>query len=261
MAVPFYPPPTLVSHFALTRPTAADIDALARIYYDSFSLDPGNTYWWSPDKDAMFTWMHSRILCKMQDPSVRHYQVVDISSWKRETVAFARWDIPDGYEEEFGKFVSVGESVDVSEVIDTSGDVKVAPTVAPTEEMTSEVAESIDIPKGAAPELCRGFFGWLGVMSEKWGAKDMLGLSLLCTAPNYHRQGAAKALVEPMLAIADRMGLRCYLEATESGRPMYEKLGFGTVDVKDFDLPTLTSDRLRGTFCLSIMIREPKSPE
>ncbi|KAI0141661.1 hypothetical protein GGR57DRAFT_400238 [Xylariaceae sp. FL1272] len=261
MAVPFYPPPTLNSHFALTRPTAADIDTLARVYYDSFSLDPGNTYWWSPDKDAMFIWMHSRILRKMKDPRVRHYQVVDISSWKPETVAFARWDIPDGFEEEFGKFVSVGGGVDVSKVVDKGGDGKVAPTVTPVEETTAKASKSIDVPKGANPELCRGFFDWLGVMDEKWGAKDMLGLSLLCTAPKYHRQGAAKALVEPMLAIADRTGLRSYLEATESGRPMYEKLGFRTVDVKEFDLPTLTGGRLSGTFCLSIMIREPKSSE
>lgn len=78
------------------------------------------------------------------------------------------------------------------------------------------------------------------------------GLSLICTDPKYHRRGAAKALLLPMLAISDAEGLQVYLEGTPTGKPIYEALGFREVDTLDFDLGEL------GTYTLSIMIREPK---
>ncbi|TGJ80217.1 hypothetical protein E0Z10_g8530 [Xylaria hypoxylon] len=86
----------------------------------------------------------------------------------------------------------------------------------------------------------------------------VIGLSLLCTSPKYHRRGAAKALLAPMLAIADAAGLRSYLEATPGGRPIYEKLGFRAVDVKEFDLDALTHGKMRGIYKLAIMIRDPQ---
>ncbi|KAJ3552330.1 hypothetical protein NPX13_g11140 [Xylaria arbuscula] len=113
-------------------------------------------------------------------------------------------------------------------------------------------------PRGSDPELCRSFFSALSSLSKKWDAEEMLGLSLLCTSPRYHRRGAAKALLAPMLAIADAAGLRCYLEATPGGRPVYEKLGFRVVEVKEFDLDALTSGKMNGCYKLSIMIREPQ---
>jgi hypothetical protein len=61
-----------------------------------------------------------------------------------------------------------------------------------------------------------------------------------------------------MLAIADAEGLRTYLEATPAGRPIYEKLGFRTAEVKEFDLAAMTGGRQNGVYRLSIMIREPQ---
>ncbi len=85
------------------------------------------------------------------------------------------------------------------------------------------------------------------------------GLSLLCTSPKYFRRGAAKALLVPMLEIADREGLRAYLEATPAGRPVYEKLGFREVDALRFELPEATGDDHGGIAVLSVMIREPRT--
>lgn len=85
-----------------------------------------------------------------------------------------------------------------------------------------------------------------------------IGLSLLCTSPNYHRRGAAKAMMLPMLALADSRGLKVYLEATPDGKPVYEKLGFREIDDLTFDLKKLTGT-LEETYKISIMVREPNS--
>lgn len=82
------------------------------------------------------------------------------------------------------------------------------------------------------------------------------GLSLICTDPKYHRRGAAKALIVPMLDLADAQGIKAYLEATPAGKPVYEKLGFREVDALEFDLGKLTKN-LDGIYKLSIMIRDP----
>ena len=49
---------------------------------------------------------------------------------------------------------------------------------------------------------------------------------------------------------------RTYLEATPTGRPVYEKWGFRVVDVLEFNLDELTPDQ-HGLYKVSIMIREP----
>lgn len=61
-----------------------------------------------------------------------------------------------------------------------------------------------------------------------------------------------------MLDIADREGTRTYLEATASGKPVYERLGFRAVDTLDFDLSALT-ENLKGLYQITIMIRDPQT--
>lgn len=82
-------------------------------------------------------------------------------------------------------------------------------------------------------------------------------LGLLCTSPKYFRRGAGRALLVPMLELADAQGLKAYLEATAAGRPLYEKLGFKQVDTLVFEdsKPALGLDKPVEVY---IMIREPK---
>ncbi|KAI0973950.1 acyl-CoA N-acyltransferase [Xylaria arbuscula] len=257
MALPFLPPASLDSAFIITRPKEADIDALSEVYFESFATDEGNTFWWSPDHDAMREWLRYRIQKKMADRSVRHFSVID----QREgnvVVSFARWDIPKGYETRFGEWVGGDDALDVSRVVAEHGTDEPA-TVAPVEEAEPTAVKTMAGPRGSDQELCQSFFSVLSTLSKKWNAEQMLGLSLLCTSPKYHRRGAAKALLAPMLAIADAAGLRTYLEATPGGRPVYEKLGFRTVEVKEFNIDALTSGRIKGSYKLSIMIREPQA--
>ncbi|KAI1734183.1 hypothetical protein F4680DRAFT_439143 [Xylaria scruposa] len=256
MALPFAPPASMDASFTMSRPTKADIHTLAKIYFDSFATDPANTYWWSQDHDAMFEWLHERIRRKMSDRSVRHFQILDD---QKEVVAFVRWDIPEGYEAQFGEWVGFDDVLDVSRAVGQDGaDEPAMMTTVPVEEATPAAAKTISIPRGADPELCQTFFAKLADLSKKWDAEKMLGLSLLCTSPKYFRRGAGKALVAPMLAIADAVGLRSYVEATAAGRPVYEKLGFRTVETKTLDAAAASGGRVKGMSTLSIMIREPQ---
>ncbi|KAI0471721.1 hypothetical protein GGR56DRAFT_655290 [Xylariaceae sp. FL0804] len=96
-------------------------------------------------------------------------------------------------------------------------------------------------------------------MSEKWGAEEMLGLSLICTAPEHQRKGAATAMMAPMLKIADAAGLRTYLEATPAGRPLYQRLGFRVVDAIPVDPTRLTGGKvITHPYSISVMIRDPQ---
>ncbi|KAI5923137.1 hypothetical protein F4810DRAFT_225452 [Camillea tinctor] len=240
-SLPFPLPPSLHPSFRLSPATEADLDALVVTYYDAFRLDPGNTYWWSPERAHQESWMRRRMAPKLADRRVRHYKITDASA-AGELVAWARWNIPAGYDARFGAHVD-GQGDEIMEGGKNAG--------AEAETQKSE------FPVGANEEFCREFIGAIQRMAEKWKAHEMLGLSLLCTAPQYHRRGAAKALILPMLDIADAAGLRTYLEATPTGKPVYEGLGFRTVEVVEFDLSKRIEGH-QGVYKLSAMVREPK---
>ncbi|KAI0144243.1 acyl-CoA N-acyltransferase [Hypoxylon sp. NC0597] len=262
MALPFPIPSSLPSAFSISRCTAADVDEIAEVYYQAFETDPRNGFWWSPDKAAMFAWMKRRILRKMADPRTRHFKITDSQSG--DLVAFTRWDIPEGYDAAFGESASDDAvSLDVPRIATADEDAQDKKLGGENLPVTTAPAEAIappitDHPDGAPPKLCQLFFNALSEMSKKQNAKAMLGLSLLCTSPKCFGKGAAKALMLPMLAIADTHGLKTYLEATPGGKPVYEKLGFREVDELTFDLKKLTG-KFEDVYKLSIMVREPKS--
>lgn len=135
--------------FTISCATEADIDAMAQVYYDAFALDSGNTWWWPPERDAMFEWMHGRIQRKLANRNVRHFRVLDD---QKELVAWARWDIPEGYEAQFGEWAGYNGAVP-----DADG---------------SHQA----VPRGSDPEVCEYFFAKLVSLSNKWNADEMLGM-------------------------------------------------------------------------------------
>ncbi|KAI1657217.1 acyl-CoA N-acyltransferase [Daldinia decipiens] len=258
MALPFPIPSSLAKGFSMSHCTAADVDIITDIYYDAFAIDKRNTFWWPPNKEDMFAWMKRRIRRKMDDRSVRHFKITDDQTG--DVVAFARWGIPEGYEKSFGEWVGNKETtVDVSQIV-TPGDVTGENPPANSVSVEAINPPVANYPKGSRPELCQVFFDALKVSSDKHNADKMLGLSLLCTSPRYYRRGAAKALLLPMLAIADAHGLRSYLEATPNGKGVYEKLGFREVDRLTFNLEELTGrEEYDDPYQITIMIREPRS--
>lgn len=190
MALPFLPPASLDSSFTMSCPTKANIDALVKVYYDSFESEPSNTWWWPQDPDAMLEWIRDRIRRKMSDHNVRHFQVLDQQG---EVVSFARWDIPKGYEAKFGEWVGSDDdegALDVSRIVEGGEDdiAKPAVTTAPVEEIAPAAAKTMPAPRGADPELCQYFFTELARLSKKWNATEMLGTlfshSLLFPSPS-----------------------------------------------------------------------------
>lgn len=51
-------------------------------------------------------------------------------------------------------------------------------------------------------------------------------LHIAFTTPEYRRNGVGKMLMEWGTQKADAMGLECWLDATDVGRPLYDKHGF-----------------------------------
>ncbi|KAF3004474.1 hypothetical protein E8E14_005430 [Neopestalotiopsis sp. 37M] len=265
MALPFATPASLSPSFVMAHVEAEDVDKLCNVYYDAFKEDPGNSHWWSPSRESMMTWMRVRIRKKLADRGVRHFKITDVGSG--DLVAFARWDVPEGSAHFGGWFDAENgniPAVDVTKIVESE------PRPQDAEQTNQEVVASapsveqrqpyqnVDVPEGADPFLASNFFSALKKASDQWYKSDMLGLSLICTDPNYHRRGAAKALIVPMLELADSHGITAYLEATPAGKPVYEKLGFRQVDSLEFNLEELTKGNLDGWYRLSIMTRAPQ---
>ncbi|TFB02742.1 hypothetical protein CCMA1212_005381 [Trichoderma ghanense] len=95
---------------------------------------------------------------------------------------------------------------------------------------------------GTNPEACDAFFG------------EMDHLKLLHTDPDHQRRGAGGMSLQWGTAEADRLGLVSYLEASEEGRPLYERYGFKEVGRIVVDL-----SRWGGTEPATayLMLREP----
>ncbi|UKZ83089.1 hypothetical protein TrVFT333_010891 [Trichoderma virens FT-333] len=102
---------------------------------------------------------------------------------------------------------------------------------------------------------------WRRVMlfSGKWtgdGGRSLREsrMFLLHTDPDHQRRGAGGKCLQWGTSEADRLGLVSYLEASEEGRPLYEKYGFKEVDRIVVDLTKWggTEDAVA-----YLMIREP----
>lgn len=167
----------------MSRPTEADIDTLAQLYYEAFWLNKACTWWWPPDAEAMIEWLRVRVANKMASRGVRHFQVLDNTNpSSKKLVAFSRWDIPDGYEHKFGEWIGKDTALDVSRnLVDEKGNVeegeeKGTVAAAGVEEAAPASAMTIEPPRGADSELCRHFFSKSAAASKKWNSGEMLGM-------------------------------------------------------------------------------------
>ncbi|KAF2280785.1 acyl-CoA N-acyltransferase [Westerdykella ornata] len=103
----------------------------------------------------------------------------------------------------------------------------------------------------------RDFSAWLEGMRWKWmGTKPFFFLHILCTHPDHHRRGAGGMLVRWGIEQADKEGLPTYLEASEAGKPLYERLGFEEVEVKLYDLSKYGAEGIETN---TVMIRKPRT--
>ncbi|KAF5859736.1 hypothetical protein ETB97_002458 [Aspergillus alliaceus] len=78
------------------------------------------------------------------------------------------------------------------------------------------------------------------------GGRKNFYLDMIATRTEYRKMGAARMLIEWGCAVADREGAAVYIDASQQGRPVYEKFGF-----VDF------SDERSAAAGLASMVREP----
>ncbi|KAK1246094.1 hypothetical protein MKX07_005163 [Trichoderma sp. CBMAI-0711] len=108
---------------------------------------------------------------------------------------------------------------------------------------------------GTNPEACDAFFA---EMDRRWWdrfeGKSHLYLKLLHTDPDHQRRGAGSLCLQWGTAEADRLGLVSYLEASEEGRPLYEKFGFKEVGRVVVDLSKWGGTEPATAY---LMVREP----
>lgn len=85
-------------------------------------------------------------------------------------------------------------------------------------------------------------------------------LSMLATHPKHEGRGAGSMLIEWAFPIADDMGLRCYVDASVVGYPVYKKRGFGEdVGVLDLDLGKYEGGEGYGVQRWVALMREPSN--
>jgi GNAT superfamily N-acetyltransferase len=112
-------------------------------------------------------------------------------------------------------------------------------------------------PQGANEEACELYFGLLGHMRDTYAHQDYdYVLRFLATDPEFQRRGLGGMLLRQGIERADAEGRRIYLEATEAGRPLYEKLGWKDIDLVSVDLRKWGEERPGLNY---IMMREPRT--
>lgn len=141
------------------------------------------------------------------------------------------------------------------------------------------------LPTGANEELMRDFCRMTGAMRGEhagrheahWCEWAFLNISLneccqvlsayvpnaakvlwlLGTHPRHERKGAGAQLVRWAFPRADAAGLRCYVDASRFGHPLYRKCGFEDVGEMSLDLDEYGGEGL-GVQRWVAMVREPQ---
>ncbi|EEQ89437.1 uncharacterized protein BDCG_04557 [Blastomyces dermatitidis ER-3] len=117
-------------------------------------------------------------------------------------------------------------------------------------------------PPGAHPELFTELLRQMVAGRKKYldEEKDYV-LELIATSPAFERQGHASRLLKWGIEKADAENARIFLEATPAGMPLYERLGWRTVDTIRIKLADYGIDAEGdggGYALLHIMIRDPQ---
>ena len=86
------------------------------------------------------------------------------------------------------------------------------------------------------------------------GGKPHCLLRWLVTAPEYRKNGAATQLITWGSKKADELGILCYLEASDEGKPVYEKHGYVEAGELVLDIFGEDGKKMSGG---KLMIRQP----
>ncbi|CAD6591415.1 MAG: hypothetical protein ASARMPREDX12_005157 [Alectoria sarmentosa] len=116
------------------------------------------------------------------------------------------------------------------------------------------------LPEGANEELMREFCRMAGKMRGEHAGRHEAHwlLWLLGTHPNHERKGAGAQLIRWAFPQADAAGLRCYVDASKLGHPLYTKCGFEDVGEMRLDLDKYEGGKGMGVQRWVAMVREPQ---
>ncbi|WPH01548.1 Hypothetical protein R9X50_00439500 [Acrodontium crateriforme] len=99
----------------------------------------------------------------------------------------------------------------------------------------AEAAAEPAIPDHDGP-VCEAFGAAVSKCKDEIvGRKAYALLYIVGVAPEHHRRGVGKMHLNWGLREADRLNIPVYLEASEMGRPLYERMGFESLKTMPFD--------------------------
>ncbi|KAJ4418847.1 hypothetical protein N0V82_005293 [Gnomoniopsis sp. IMI 355080] len=194
------------------------LDAIARIYFDGFSTTVLHQHWYPGGASPS---AREKYICRLRNDlspgdsssssSVQVYlKVVELAApngEEPEIIAFAKW-----------KFVK--ESLPV-EVYDMK-----------REEITQE-----ELGEGVNLDLMRTFMGKMDQFRrETMRGERCLHLGTFVCHPNHRGLGAASALLQWGVELADKEQVPAFLEASPHAYSLYKKFGFEDIDMYQFPL-------------------------
>lgn len=118
-------------------------------------------------------------------------------------------------------------------------------------------APPADVP-GEIAEIKKKFFEELLAKRAKyWHKDDMYLMNILGVRQEYQRLGLGKQLLASVLKLADKEGMKAYIEASAAGKTLYEKFGWRRIDDLDVNLSNTPGFEKCGVHRTVLMIREP----
>lgn len=229
--------------FQVAECTIDDVEDMVVAYHSAFSEEAVHQ-WCFPSStctsETEFLWLRNRFGSHLKNPGpgVKHFKLVHAPTGK--LASFGRWVFPHPKEEP-----KTQEEMEEQERKEKEKDMP-------------------SFPPGANAEACKEFFGKLEDSQKKWVKGDeMYVMGLLATVPEFQRMGCATKLLRHVLDMADREEKKCYIEATRPGLPVYERLGWKTVEILHFsvDEEDVKAGRVKEEDRVGIhwvLIREPQ---
>ena len=198
--------------FHIAECTPGDIEEMIDSFETAFRQEPMHQYVFPEatcPRSKSDPWLRTKLENRLKnpDPAVKHFKTVHTESGN--LASWARWSLPHPKEGAKTEDTKVDKEDDREE-------------------------KKPDLPEGANVEAFQEYVGVLGECQKKWANEDMYVLELIATHPNFQKRGCASMLIRHVLDMADKEGKQAILAATRPGRPVYERLGWKTVEVVVF---------------------------
>lgn len=214
------PPSTPLTHvgptFTIHPCTPSDLPSMQKIYTHSFENDAFRLARWPASTVPPSTfnpWITNVFAKYLRTPHTMTWKVVENSTGN--IAGWTHW--------------SPAHEVSVEEEESQKKEEE-------REEREREEKGEEKFPVGSVVEICEAKVeGWKGLRERWYRRGDMYLIYVLTISPTYQKLGLGTYLLNSILSLADSQSKSCYLEATAAGYPIYERVGFKTVEVMEVD--------------------------